>query len=105
LAPASRGFERQLLPGPARACDEERRLDPELARDVGELGQAPADDHRGSRARAYSRKARAARVSLRPVARATTISRTGSSPRTRAAVSVPAARSASIAVREMKVTP
>ena len=59
----------------------------------------------GARPRANSTNARAARVSARPLARTRKISRSSSSPSTRASASVPAARSASIEEREMKVTP
>ncbi len=77
---------------------------PTSARSVGQLFEAPADDH-PSRSPANFTNASAARVAARPVARTSEISRTGSSPSTRASAIVPAARSDSIADREMKVTP
>src|SRR5439155_13136489 len=95
----------ELLPLPPVARDEQRPLDVELGENRGELAEVPADDHVGRRERANSTNAWAARVSARPLARTRKISRTGSRPRTRAIAIVPAARSDSIAVREMNVTP
>src|SRR5262249_11986731 len=89
---------------PARAGDHEWALDPGLGERVRQLVEAPADDH-VSRSRATSTNARAARVSDRPAARTRWISRSRSSPATRASTSVPAARSSSIDAREMNVTP
>ena len=89
---------------PARARDEERPLDPELGEHRGQLGERPADDH-GSRSRANSTNARAARVSARPLRGRGRSRASSSSPSTRASASVPAARSDSTDEREMNVTP
>ena len=102
LAPPADRLDREL---PARAGDEQRR--PSHARLVADGANAvepPADDH-ARRDRANSTKACATRVSARPAERTSEISREGSSPSTRATATVPAARSASIAEREMNVTP
>ena len=72
---------------------------------AGSSRDAPADDHPASSARANSTNASAARVGVRPEARASEISRRASSPSTLAAVSEPPASSGSTAEREMKVTP
>ena len=72
---------------------------------AGSSLEAPADDHSDSFARANSTNASAARVGVRPEARASEISRLASSPSTLAAVSDPAASSGSTAEREMKATP
>ena len=105
---------RQLIPpadGPGHprmrvplARQEVRMLDPELGQHGGQLAESPADDH-AIRPRANSTNASAARVGVRPAARAREISLVASSPSTRAAVSVPAASSGSTADREMNVTP
>ena len=105
LRPPRRRLERQVLLPPALARDEERPLHAELLQDPRQRRDAPADDHDGRRVRAKSTNACAARVSARPLERTRKISRTGSRPRTRADAIVPAARSASRAVREMNVTP
>ena len=89
----------------ARTRDEERALEPELREQRRELGEPPADDHGASCSRAKATNASATRVRARPVADASEISRVTSSPSTRASASLPAARSASTAVREMNVTP
>src|SRR5437899_3649789 len=105
LPPARRSLDRKLLRLPPVARDEQRPLDPELREHGAELPEPPADDHFGSRERANSTNACAARVSTRPLERTRRISRTGSSPRTPAVAIVPAAMSDSIAVREMNATP
>ena len=89
---------------PARARDEERPLDPECLEHTGQLVERPADDH-ARRPRANSTNDRLARVSARPAARTSWISRCRSSPSTRASASVPASSSVSIEVLEMNVTP
>ena len=66
---------------------------------------SPRRTIKSSRSRARSRNACAARVSDRPGERARKMSRAGSSPSTRASASVPDASAASIAEREMNVTP
>src|SRR5262249_51361571 len=105
LAPAQRGVERQLELVPARAREEERRTHPELVAHLRDQGErSPANDH-ARRARAKSTNVCATRVSARPVERTSEISRAGSSPSTRATASVPASTSASIAAREMNVSP
>src|SRR5438094_2452206 len=105
LGPKRRGTHAQVRSGPALARDEQRLSDSKLAEHAGELGETPADDHAGRCSRAKETNARATRVSLRPLPRARKISRTGSSPRTRAVATRPAARSASIARREMNAMP
>ena len=96
--PPVRGVENVA---PARAGDDERPI----ARELRQLGEAPADDHFASSARANSTNASAARVAVRPAARTSEISRFASSPSTFADVSVPAASSDSTAEREMNATP
>ena len=86
---------------PAWAGDDERPI----ARELRQFGEAPADDHFASSARANSTNASAARVAVRPAARTREISRFASSPSTFADVSVPAASSDSTAEREMNATP
>src|SRR4029079_8396431 len=89
---------------PALARDQKRLRDPQLGQEARKLAEPPAHDHE-RRPFANSTNASAARVGERPAARTSETSRAGSSPFTRAVASVPAARSASIAAREMKVTP
>src|SRR5947208_5234807 len=105
LGPACPRPNSELGLVPAVARDEERLGDAQLREHHGQLADAPADDHAGTRSRANETNARAARVSLRPLERARKISRTGASPRTRAVAMRPASRSASIASREMKAMP
>src|SRR5204862_5828300 len=104
LAPARVWVKRKLQSIPARARHDQRRADAEGADDLRQRVEAPADDH-ASRVRANSTNACATRVSARPPERTSQISRDGSSPATRAVATVPAPRSASIAEREMNVTP
>src|SRR6266705_1284492 len=103
--PARRRAHAETPVRPPLARNQQRPPDAQLGEHGGQLAQAPPDDHDGSCSRANATNARAARVSLRPLARASKISRTGSSPRTRAVAITPAARSASTARREMKVIP
>src|SRR5439155_16418339 len=103
--PARRRAHAEAPVYPPLARDEERPPDAQLGEHGGQFAQPPPDDHDGRCSRANATNARAARVSLRPLARASKISRTGSSPRTRAVAITPAARSASTARREMKVIP
>src|SRR5207237_10660789 len=52
LAPASRRGQIEVRPALAR--DQERPLDSELAQEVGQLPQAPADDHAATSAEAHT---------------------------------------------------
>src|SRR5512132_2417359 len=102
LLPARRRVDAELVP--ARAGNEKRAADSELAEEAGQLMEAPADDH-GTFSRANSTNASATRLGVRPVERTSEISRVGSRPFTRAAARLPLASSGSIDEREMNVTP
>src|SRR5471032_1453253 len=97
-------LEGQVERIPARAGDEQRCADVELAEHLRQRVESPADDH-PSRDLANSTNACATRVSARPAERTSEIVREGSRPSTRPTSTVPAAMSASIAEREMNVTP
>src|SRR5439155_8671705 len=77
LCPARTGSNTQPPVGPPLAGDQERFVDAEVAEHAWKLAESPADDHVGRCSCAYSRNARAACVSVRPLARARKISRTG----------------------------
>src|SRR5262245_25254598 len=102
LAPAVDSRQAGIVP--PRARDKQRPLDAELSKQRSELIDPPADDH-PSRSLANVTNASAARLGTRPVARTMEICRCRSSPSMRTCATVPAARSASTALREMNVAP
>ncbi len=104
LGPDTGDLDGKPIGRPAVARHEERPLDAELGEQAGQLGETPANLHQ-TRVLAKSTNASDRRVPTRPLARTSEIWRVGSSPRTRAVASLPAASSASTAAREMNVTP
>ena len=103
LGPTRRGCNRQV---PPRTRDEERSRDAGFGARLGQRVESPANDH-ASRSRAYATNACAARVSARPVARASWTSRAGSSPSTRTSARKASPRQGRprSRVREMNVAP
>ena len=105
LAPDGDAARRAARGRPSAGSRRAAATRPRPPRRLRPASRAPSGrSRRAARART-STNACATRVSARPLARTSGTSRAGSSPSTRTTASVPAARSASIAMREMNVTP